>query len=164
MLALIILLSGGVAFALLSVYDIGVAHAQVGSGSAVVDVGSAAGSASAATPAPDQAMVDQLRELHAKYLAMKAAADKDTKMLLWAALLAAGLKILLSIVNMLAGYKPTKWLAWIAMGLAVPIALTSHYALGYSLFDSLIFAGSGPGAVVVHELLKLFGKKPAPAT
>lgn len=112
------------------------------------------------TDTPSQPMIDQLRDLHARYKALKANSDKSAKMLLWAALIAAGLKLLLSGVNLLAGRKPTKWLAWIAMGLAVPIALLSHFAGGHSWFDSLVYAGAGPGAIVVHELMKLFAKKP----
>lgn len=127
------------------------------------------GSGSAVSPAPaaDQAppsLTQQLADLQAHYKALKANKDASAKMLLWAALLAAGLKLLLSGVNLLAGRKPTKWLAWIALGLAVPIALLSYYAAGNSLFESLVYAGSGPGAIVVHELLKLFAKKPAEAT
>lgn len=126
------------------------------------------GSGSAVSPAPAPAspptIVDQLKDLQARYMALKANSDKSAKLLLYAALLAAGLKLLLSGVNLLAGRKPTKWLAWIALGLAVPIALLSYYAAGNSLFESLVYAGSGPGAIVVHELLKLFAKKPAEVT
>lgn len=115
------------------------------------------------TPAPvaPPTLVDQLKELHAKYEALKSNNDKSAKMLLLAALIAAILKLALTGVNLLAGKKPTKWLAWIAMGLAVPIALLSYFAAGNSLFDSLVYAGAGPGAIVLHELLKVFAKPKA---
>lgn len=104
-------------------------------------------------------LVEQLKELQAKYTALKGNTDKSAKMLLIAGLLAAALKLLLSGVNLLAGKKPAKWLAWIALFLAVPIALLSYYAAGNSLFDSLVYAGAGPGAIVVHELLKRLAPK-----
>jgi hypothetical protein len=106
-------------------------------------------------------LFEQLGELHAKYEALKANKDKSARMLLIAALLAAGLKLLLSGVSLLAGKKPKRWLSLVALGLAVPIALLSHYAAGNSWFDSLVYAGAGPGAIVVHELLKLFAKREA---
>lgn len=112
-------------------------------------------------PAP---MLEQLRDLQAKYQALKDSKDKSAKMLLWAALIAAGLKMALSAVNALAGKKPKQWLALVALVLAVPIALLSHFAAGNSWFDSLIYAGAGPGAIVVHELVKIFTRKPAEAS
>lgn len=155
------------------------AAADEGGGSAVVEpTGSAyrplfvdAGidAAPAAGPtipvvAEPPSMLSQLKELQQRYEALKGNTDKSAKMLLWAALLAAGLKLLLSGVNLAAGKKPAKWLAWIALVLAVPIALLSYFAAGNSLFDSLVYAGAGPGAIVLHELLKVFAKKPAEAT
>lgn len=136
------------------------------------DAGSTdAGSGSASEPAPAVAepaapptLVDQLKELHSKYEALKSNKDKSAKMLLWAALIAGALKLVLSVVNLAAGKKPKRWLAWIALGLAVPIALLSYYAAGNSLFDSLVYAGAGPGAIVLHELLKVFTKKPVEAS
>lgn len=118
-----------------------------------------------APPVITPTLVEQLGELHAKYNALKANKDKSARMLLIAALLAAGLKLLLSGVNLLAGKKPKRWLSLVALGLAVPIALLSHYAGGNSWFDSLVYAGAGPGAIVVHELLKLLrpAKKPEAA-
>jgi hypothetical protein len=115
-------------------------------------------------PATPPSIVDELKDLQARYEALRGNQDKSAKMLLLAALLAAGLKLLLSGVNLLAGKKPAKWLAWIALGLAVPIALLSHYAGGNSVFDSLVYAGAGPGAIVIHELMKLFAKKPVEAS
>lgn len=119
--------------------------------------------APSAAPVTPPTIVDELKELQARYQALKGNQDKSAKMLLIAGLLAAGLKLLLSAVNLLAGKKPTKWLAWIALFLALPIALLSHYAGGHSVFDSLVYAGAGPGAIVIHELLKLFAKPKAEA-
>lgn len=150
--AIIVVLASVFAFILLSFYGIGEANAQV------MEAGSAVMEPVAPADAPDST-IEQLRELQAKYKALKAAGDKDPKTLLWAAMLAAGLKALLSILNRFGGGKRKKWLAWIAMSLSVPIALLSHYAGGHSWFDSLIFAGAGPGAVIFHELMKVFDKK-----
>lgn len=136
------------------------AAADEGSGSASVDVAPAVAAPPIVVVTDQPTMLSQLRDLQARYQALKANGDKSAKMLLWAALIAAGLKLLLSGVNLLAGKKPTKWLAWIAMVLAVPIALLSYFAAGNSLFDSLVYAGAGPGAIVLHELLKVFVKKP----
>lgn len=170
---LVLLLAGLVALGLLTFYSVasadpGVVPAPlVGSGSgSSLGSGSGTDAVSSAAPItpPPQSLIDEVKELRAKYEAASSSKDKDTKVLLWAGLIAALLKVVLSVVNRLSGSKPKKWLAWVAMGLAVPIALLSHYALGHSVFDSLIYAGAGPGAIIVHELLKVFmpEAKPAP--
>jgi len=159
-LALTALLTTVIAAGLLALYSVGTAHADSGSGS-----GSGSGSAIDVVSAPALGVVDELKELRAKYEVIKAQGDKDAKLLLWAGLIAGMLKLLLTIVHRVSGPKPKRWMAWIAMGLAVPIALLSHYALGNSVFDSLVVAGGGPGAVLVHELLQAFKKRePAPST
>ncbi|HEX5064126.1 MAG TPA: hypothetical protein VFV99_32340 [Kofleriaceae bacterium] len=130
------------------------AYAQEGSGSAmVVDAGSASAPApDTAQPAPASTL-DELSALKAKYEALKTA-QPDAKMLAWAALIAAALKLMLSLFNRYV-FKETKtWTKWIALGAAVPIALLSYYALGNGLFASLVYAGAGPGAIIVHELLQ----------
>jgi hypothetical protein len=67
------------------------------------------------------------------------------------------------VLGRIAGGK--SWMPLVAMGLAVPIGLLSHFVAGHSWFDSVLVAGAGPGAVFVHELIKRFTKKPAqPAT
>lgn len=132
--------------------------------SPVAGSGSAVAAPVVAPPAQTETLLSQLGELKARYEALKSNSDKSAKMLLWAALIAAGLKILLSLANLAAGKKPSKWLAWIALVLAVPIALLSYFAAGNSLFDSLVYAGAGPGAIVLHELLKVFAKPKAEAT
>jgi hypothetical protein len=109
-----------------------------------------------------QPVLEQLADLQAKYEALKAArgAGPDAMMLAWAALLAGVLKVLLSVMGRL-WPKPKKWTAWVAMALAVPIALLSHFAAGHSWLESLIVAGGGPGAVIVHELMKLIPARPS---
>jgi hypothetical protein len=129
---------------------------------AQADTGSAAPAASTtatSSPTTDPTVLDELAKLRAQYAAIKAAKDADGKMLLWAALIAGVLKVLLSVINLI-WRKPKKWLAWVAMGTAVPIALLSHYAAGNGWMDSLIVAGGGPGAILFNELLKLFAKAP----
>jgi hypothetical protein len=120
--------------------------------------------APAPTGAPDIAVqpeiLDELDALRKQYAELKSAKDGDAKMLLWAALIAGVLKTLLSITNVI-WKKPKKWLAWVAMGTAVPIALLSHFAAGNGWVDSLIVAGGGPGAILFNELLKLFAKSKA---
>ncbi len=119
---------------------------------------------STAQPAPVVSPLQQLKDLQAAYEALKSNKDKSARMLLWAAAIAAALKLLLSGINLLAGKKPKQWLALIALGLGVPIYLLSHFVAGHGWFDSILVAGAGPGAVFVHELIKFFTtKKPAEA-
>lgn len=120
----------------------------------------AAAPAPAVAPAPS--LTDELAELKTKYEQLKAArsgTDGDLTLLAWAAMIAAALKVLLSAFNRWVFSETKSWTKWIALGAAVPIALLSHYALGHTLFESLIVAGAGPGAIIVHELLQR--KKPA---
>lgn len=113
-------------------------------------------------PAITSTPADPLTELQAlklAYEALKANQDPSLKMLLWAGVLAAGLKLALTAFNRLV-YKETKsWTRWVAVSAAVPIALLSHYALGNGWFASLVYAGSGPGAIVAHELWTALTKK-----
>lgn len=114
-----------------------------------------------ATPAPAPSIGDvlgQLGDLKAQYDALKANKDKSLTTLLWVGLIAALLKVLLSAMNAI-WPSPKKWTAWIALGLAAPIALLSHFAAGHTWVDSAVFALAGPGAIAIHELLKLFAKK-----
>lgn len=106
-------------------------------------------------PPVDPGLLDQLTEVKAQYDALKAArAAGDPTILLWAGLIATVLKLLLSTFNRFVFAETKKWTKWLALGAAVPIALLSYYALGNGLFESLIYAGSGPGAIIVHELLQ----------
>lgn len=166
LVALALVGSISLAYAMTGCKEMGSAHA-----SSIIDVsdgrpilaladGSAAVEAApvAAPTAPEPNVLHDLSKLRDAYEALKANKDKSAKTLLLVALLAIGLKVLLDIVNIVLARRPKKWLKWVAISLAVPIALLSHYALGFSLFDSLIWAGAGPGAVIVHELVKHFGK------
>jgi hypothetical protein len=114
-----------------------------------------AGSGSAATPAPVEDPLAQLADVKAKYdLLREAMRSKSPTLLLWAGMLAAAMKLLLSLFTRYVLKESKSWTKWIALGAAVPIALLAHYAGGFSLFDSLVFAGAGPGAIVIHELMK----------
>jgi hypothetical protein len=120
-----------------------------------------AGSASASSPTtPD--VFTELSTLKQAYSALKDAKDPSAKPLLWASLIAIALRTLLALANAI-WTKPKKWLAWVALGVAVPIALLSHYAAGHGWMAALIVAGGGPGAILVNEVLKLAAKKPVVA-
>jgi hypothetical protein len=119
-----------------------------------------AGQSAASTPTPD--VFTELSTLKQAYSALKDAKDPSAKPLLWASLIAIALRTLLALANAI-WTKPKKWLAWVALGLAVPIALLSHYAAGHGWMAALIVAGGGPGAILVNEVLKLAAKKPVVA-
>ena len=111
--------------------------------------------AGSAVPTPAASPLDELGDLKAKYDALRAAQkDKSPTLLLWAAMIATGLKLLLSLFSKYVAKETKSWTKWVALGAAVPIALLSYFAGGASLFDSLMLAGAGPGAIIVHELLK----------
>lgn len=117
----------------------------------------------AAQPAPvmtetPPTILQQLEDLRAAYMAIKDNTDKSARLLLWAAAIATALKFALDLLGRLAGGKT--WMPLVALGMAVPIGLLSHFAAGHSWFDSILVAGSGPGAVFVHELIKRFTTKP----
>lgn len=115
-------------------------------------------------PPPTSDPLTDLAALKAAYDALKANHDPALTTLLWAGLLSVGLKLGLSVFMRLV-YKETKsWTRWVALGAAVPIALLSHYALGNGWFASLIYAGAGPGAIIVHELLAAVAKPKATGT
>lgn len=139
----------------------------------MIDAGSAAPAAqpevvadpaSGATTAPTptvETLSKAYSELKAKYEAAKSETDGGARKLLFAALLAAALKYALDGINFASKYTLSKQLAWVALGLAVPIALLSKYAGGAGWFDALLYAGAGPGAIVVHELIARFKSRPA---
>lgn len=104
----------------------------------------------------------ELQALKAAYEALKANQDPSLRPLLWAGLLAVGLKAGLSVLNAI-WKKPKKWLAWTAIISAVPIAALAHYAAGHGWMAALIVAGGGPGAVLFHEIVKLVTKREATA-
>lgn len=86
-----------------------------------------------------------------------------SKSLLWAALLAAIFKLLLSLLKATTGIwqsaigKDYTRLATLALG-ALVFGLT-HYAGGHGFQDSLLLSLSGPGAIVIHEFTKIFSNK-----
>ncbi len=117
----------------------------------------------AVQPAPALDTVDGAKQAYtdikSKYEALKkSGGDGSPKKLAFAAFLAIVLKYLLDAVNVVSRRGLKKQLAWVALGLAVPIALLSKYAGGTGWFEALVYAGSGPGAVVVHELIARFKK------
>lgn len=125
------------------------------------DAGSGSGSGSAVVTLPPIDTMAGLKarydELRASYNALKDS-DGSPRKLALAALMALVLKFLLDAANRVAEDRWKKQLAWAALGLAVPIALLSKYAGGVGWFDALVYAGAGPGAIVVHELLARFRK------
>lgn len=106
------------------------------------------------------ALVGQLTEARADLDKYRAAAPSEKKFAL-AALLAVALNIALGVIKRLLNVTSTakKVIPWVALGLAVPIALLAKYGADGSWADAIIFAGAGPGAVVVQELLALFKPK-----
>jgi hypothetical protein len=132
-----------------------VVDAGAGSGSAVVvQVDPATGSATSSDGTIDtlpevKAAYD---ELHADYAALQNAKPTE-KTFLFAVMLAAILKYALDGVNALGKWRYSKSMGWVALFLAVPIALLTKYIASKSWIEALILAGSGPGAIVVHELL-----------
>ena len=106
-----------------------------------------------------KARYDELRE---KYEAAKDA-NGTPRQLLFCAFGAACLKVLLDAANALAKHRWKQHLNWVALGLAVPIALLSRYAAGVGWFDAGLYALIGPGAIAANELLKRLRPKPAVA-
>jgi hypothetical protein len=113
--------------------------------------------AQAGSDAPIASPLDELAALKAKYEALKAAKSSGSKDLLWfayAGLAAAVIRMVLAMINARRGDKPKSWAKWAALGLAVPLALLTHYAAGEGLWAAIVMAGAGPGAIVVNELIK----------
>lgn len=139
-----------------------IAQADTGSGSGSATAPTASQGSAADVPAISDPLTE-LAAVKAKYDALLAARKDGSKDLLWfayAALAAAVIRTLLSAIKTWRGDKPTGWVKWAALGLAVPLALLTYYAAGAGLWAAIVMAGAGPGAVIVNELLK---KKPAEA-
>ncbi len=111
-------------------------------------------------------LVQAYRDLKARYNALKGTEGTERKFGI-AAFLAIILKYLLDFIKLAHRVHSKPWFSkampWIAMGLSVPIALLSRYALGSGWFDALLYAGAGPGAIIVNELLKSFKSDNKPA-
>lgn len=128
----------------------------------------------------------QIADLQAKLVVQKAAAAKDTaaelenekksqdrtvKLIAAAGTMAAVLKVLLSLLGSWKDFfKTTKGQAWIrVITLAVGLIafVLSNIGFGIPWWQALILAGGGPGAIIVHELLKLLpalkGEGPLPS-
>jgi hypothetical protein len=137
--------------------------AQAGSGAVSSGGDGSAAPAPTATEAP-VSIGDDYAKLKAAYDALKnGPKDGSPRTLLWAGLLAVAMKVLIDLLKLLSDRfdRGKKYIPWVAMISAVPIALLSHYAAGEGWMASVLIAGGGPGAVIVHELLGLFATKKA---
>lgn len=113
------------------------------------------------SPEEITALVGQLAEARAG-IAKYQTAEPTAKKFALALLLAGILNIVVTIIKRLTNITETakKVIPWVALALAVPVGLLAKYGAGGSWVDAVIFAGAGPGAIVVQELMKLF-KSPA---
>lgn len=134
---------------------------------ALPDAGSGSGHTPIVVTGPDgeitvdvREMQRQYRELRAAYDAAKDVQDRSLRMALYAGLLATLLKFALDAVKAIGSFALRRAMSWVALLLAVPIALFTRFAAGGSWLDALIFAAAGPGAVVVHELINAVKKRP----
>lgn len=108
---------------------------------------------------PEEQLVQDLEALG------KAATGADGSTVLWAAVLAAVFKVLISGLRMTG-----TWEGWwrgkdaktalriITVTLGLGTFLMSHLAMGKSWFEALVLGLAGPGAMVIHEYSKLFNK------
>lgn len=94
-------------------------------------------------------------------------AENVARMLAFAAILAVALKTLVSVLRSWKGFFTTdKQKAWLKIAMLVIGFLAffaSNIGFGIPWWQSIILAGGGPGAIMVHELMKLIpvltGKK-----
>jgi len=86
-------------------------------------------------------------------------AEGVAKMLAFAAILAIALKTLVSVLKSWKGFFTTdKQKAWLKISMLVVgllAFLASNIGFGIPWWQSVILAGGGPGAIMVHELTKL---------
>lgn len=82
--------------------------------------------------------------------------DRMAKLIASAATLAVGLKILLSLLDQWKGYfegpKGKALLKLITLTVGLVAFLATNVGLGLPFWQSLILAGGGPGAILVHDL------------
>lgn len=103
----------------------------------------------------------------AKLEAEKKDAENVARMLAFAAILAILLKSLVSALQSWKGFfttdKQKAWLKIITLVVGFIAFLLSNIGFGIPWWQSMILAGGGPGAILVHELMKLIpvlmGKK-----
>jgi hypothetical protein len=94
-------------------------------------------------------------------------AAKTEKAIAAAAAIAVMLKLLISMLKSWKGYfasdKGKAWLKVITLGIGFAAFVATNRGLGLAWWQSLIVAGGGPGAILVHELQNLIpvllGKK-----
>lgn len=132
-------------------------------------------------------LCQQISELNKKLATVKATAAKDVekkvsaaeaesdkkkeermaKVIASAAALAVALKFLLSFLEKWKGYftgvKGRAWLKVVTLVVGLVAFVATNVGMGLPIWQSLILAGGGPGAILVHELQKLIpvltGKK-----
>jgi cation transport ATPase len=103
----------------------------------------------------------------AKLEAEKKDAENVARMIAFAAILAILLKSLVSALQSWKGFfttdKQKAWLKIITLVVGFAAFLLSNIGFGIPWWQSIILAGGGPGAIMVHELMKLIpvllGKK-----
>lgn len=86
-------------------------------------------------------------------------AENVARMLALAAILAVALKALMSVLQSWKGFfttdKQKAWLKVTTLFVGLLAFLASNIGFGIPWWQSVILAGGGPGAIMVHELLKL---------
>lgn len=85
--------------------------------------------------------------------------EQMAKTIAGAASLAVALKILLSLLDKWKGYfkgsKGKAWLKVVTLVVGILAFVATNVGLGVPFWQSLILAGGGPGAILVHELARI---------
>ena len=97
-------------------------------------------------------------------------AATSTRMIAFAALFAVVLKLAISVLKSWKTYftsdKGKAWLKITTLAMGLGALLLTNVGLGLPFWQSLIIAGGGPGAMVIHDIVDLIpvllGKKPMP--
>lgn len=89
----------------------------------------------------------------------KSKEERTAKTIAAAATLAVGLKLLLSFLDKWKGFfkgsKGKAWLKVVTLVVGFVAFLAGNIGLGIPFWQSLILAGGGPGAILVHELTRI---------
>jgi hypothetical protein len=93
--------------------------------------------------------------------------DRTAKLIAMAGTLAVGLKILLSVLDQWKGYftsiKGKAVLKLITVGVGFLAFMATNIGFGLPVWQALILAGGGPGALLVHDIMEIIpalnGKK-----